>query len=88
MKTFITSLVAVVVLTGCVGIKYSSQHIGPQGTNIVSISANRFFWSTESYSIVLNTNGGGSLQASKATVDSVALGAVAQGVAQGLSAVK
>lgn len=83
MKTL--ALISLLGLCGCVGIQYDQESVTPTGvTNKVHIAANRFFWSTESYSAMINTNGTGSLQASKSTVDSVALGAVAQGVAQGL----
>ena len=78
-------LLTLSAFTGCVGIQYTATQTQAGVTNSVSIKANRFFWSTESYVCTLSTNGTGTLQASKSTVDSVALGAVAQGVAQGLA---
>ena len=83
--TKVLALFAVLLLTGCVGISYDVQQVTAMGTNHIHLSANRFFWSSESYVASINTNGTGSLQASKSSVDSVALGAVAQGVAQGLA---
>jgi hypothetical protein len=80
MKRLIISLTAVVVLTGCVGIKYTVQQVTPQGTNNITLSANRFIWSTGSYVATISTNGTGSLTVSKSSVDSVALGTIIQAV--------
>jgi hypothetical protein len=69
------------LLCGCNSVVFEKQ----DGGAIVRVKATRVFWATESYEAKL-TKDGGSLKASKSTVDSVALGAVAEGVAKGLAA--
>ena len=73
----IISVLILVITTGCVGISYTSQTVTAGGvTNNISIKANRFFWSTESYNCIINTNGTGQLTANKSSVDTAALTAV------------
>ena len=70
---FISLIAAVIMLTGCVGIQYTSTTIKEGVTNTVNIKTSRVFWSTENYNCVINTNGGGTLTANKSNVDSAAI---------------
>jgi hypothetical protein len=82
-------LIGIISLTGCVGIKYTSTSVLANGaTNTTLITANRFIWSTENYNCVINTNGTGSLQATKSNVDAAAITAIGQLIIQAMSQAK
>jgi hypothetical protein len=70
-------VLGVMLLTGCVGITYTSSIVQPNGvTNSITIKTSRVFWSTESYTCAINTNGTGTLSATKSKVDSETLAAI------------
>lgn len=81
MKTLL--LVLPLVVAGCNTTTFEQKH--EDGT-YTKITNTRSVWSTDSYTCTLNTNGVASLTANKSSVDSNAIAAVAQGVAQGVMA--
>jgi len=70
--------------TGCNTITFTKTEVTATSTNTVTVHSARVFWATESYQAELRPDGG-SISATKSTVDSVALGAVAEGVARGMA---
>lgn len=78
------ALLAASLLSGCNTITFEKQEVANGATNTVRVSNRRVFWNTDSYEATLSTNSA-SLKASKSSVDSVAIGAVAEGVARGLA---
>jgi hypothetical protein len=81
IKLTLVSLIFCSLLTGCVQISGTRTKDGA-----LSINTHRFFWASEGINFtVADTNGfSTTLSVSKSSVDSVAIGAVAQGVAAGL----
>ena len=85
----LTCLLVLLALTGCANIRYTSTTVLPGGaTNTVTVNVRRFFWSTDAYSCTINTNGTGTLTASKSTVDAVALKTSGELLIQALTSVK
>ena len=72
------------ILSGCVQVSGTRK---PDGT--LSINTHRFFWASEGISFTTSSGSNGnfitSLSVQKSSVDAAAIGAVAQGVAQGLA---
>ena len=82
VAVLVSLVVATSMLTGCNTIEF--QKTSANGDSL-TVRNQRMFWSTDSYEATLGTNSA-TLKASKSSVDSVAIGAVAEGVARGLAA--
>ncbi len=84
MKTRLTFLAMVLLLTGCSSI--TGTRSLPDGTTL-SVKSYRFFWSSESISAGTEDANGFkfTLTVGKSTTDATTLGAVAKGVAEGIT---
>lgn len=77
----IVGVLLMVALTGCNATRFISAK--PDGS-VVSVSNQRLFWATESYSLIITSNTA-TLKATKANASADAMGAVAEGVARGIT---
>lgn len=83
MKKLFPIAIAAMFLAGCCATSYTyqAQTGGPQ----LKVSNNRFLWTSDAYSVTFGTNGTASIIVSKSGADNAALGAIVQGVVQGLA---